>query len=149
MRRFGLFGFVVLLLLVGAVGLVAYNLGVSAGATDAAIAEGAAVIYAPGAGISPFGLIVGFFFVVLILGFIAKAFAGPRMIGGPGPWGHRGRGWRADWSHEDVPEQFRPMLERWHRSAHDPAPDSGPTQAAPPRPAGPPLAPGTGSPPAR
>jgi len=118
MRRFGLFGFLVLLFLVGAVGVVAYNLGVSAGATEAAIAEGAAVIYAPAAGFSPFGLILGLFFVILLIGFVAKAFAGPRMAMGPG-WGHGRHGGPRDWDRENVPEPFRPMLERWHRDAHD------------------------------
>lgn len=119
MRRFGLAAFLALILLVGVTGLVAYNLGVSAGAADAAIEAGAAVIYAPAA-ISPFGLIIGAFFLVLLIGFIARAFAGPRRHMGPGGWGrHMGYGRHGgDWDHETVPEPFRPMLERWHRDAH-------------------------------
>lgn len=123
MRRFGLAAFLALALLVGAVGAVAYNLGVSAGAADAAIAAGASVIYAP-ATFSPFGLILGGFFLILLIGFIARAIAGPRRHmrpGGPplGPrgWGPSGRH-RGDWDHETVPEPFRPMLARWHRDAH-------------------------------
>ena len=142
MRRFGLIGFLALLLLVGAVGAVSYNLGVSAGAADAAIAEGASVIYAPGAGISPFALIVGGFFVIMLIGFIAKGFAGPRRGMGPGPWG-RGRYGHGSWDDGDVPEPFRPMLERWHKDAH--ARSSGAGTAPPPggrAPAGPPPGPG-------
>lgn len=150
MRRFGLFGFLVLLLLVGAVGAVSYNLGISTGAAEAALADGAAVIYAPAAGLSPFGLILGFFFVVLIIGFIGKAFAGPRMAMGPGHWGHRGRGAWADGHDHDVPEPFRPMLERWHQAAHAPTaagmpgtpPGSRPPE--PPRPPQPGGGPGPG-----
>jgi hypothetical protein len=145
MRRFGLLGFLVLLLLVGAVGAVSYNLGVSAGAADAAIAEGASVIYAPGAGTSPFALILGFFFVVMIIGFVAKAFAGPRMPMGPGPWGRGRHGGRGHWDSEDVPEPFRPMLERWHRDAHaspppgaSGAPSAGQTAGRPRPPGAPP-----------
>jgi hypothetical protein len=119
MRRFGLAAFLALTLLLGVTGLVAYNLGVSAGAADAAIEAGAAVIYAPAA-ISPFGLIIGAFFLVLLIGFIARAFAGPRRHMGAAGWGrHMGPGHhRGDWDHETVPEPFRPMLERWHDDAH-------------------------------
>lgn len=139
MRRFGLFGFLVLLLLVGAVGAVSYNLGVSTGAAEAAIAEGAAVVYAPAAGLSPFGLVVGFLFLVLIIGFIAKAFAGPRIAMGHGPWGHAGHRWRGDWHDEDVPEPFRPMLDRWHRETHGSPSTQGPTaEGGAPAPQGPP-----------
>jgi len=122
MRRFGFAAFLALTLLVGTIGVVAYNLGVSAGIADAAIAAGASVIYAP-ATFSPFGLIIGAFFVVMLIGFIARAIGGPgRHVGpgrhmGPGGWGPGGRH-RGDWDHETVPEPFRPMLERWHRDAH-------------------------------
>ncbi len=141
MRRFGLLGFMALLLLVGAAAAVTYNLGVSAGAAEAALAEGAAVIYAPAAGFSPFGLILGLFFVVLLIGFVAKAFAGPRMAMGhgrgpwgygPGPWGYGRSGRHGDLDQQDVPEHFRPMLARWHRDAHAAPPSNGPEQTAAP-----------------
>ena len=125
MRRIGIVAFAALLLLVGAVGFVAYNLGVSAGAADAAIAAGASVIYAPAA-VSPFGIILGAFFLILALGFIVKVIAGPRRHRGSGSWGHGpwgmggpgrpGGPWSPD--QETVPEPFKPMLERWHREAH-------------------------------
>ena len=146
MRRFGFLGFVMLLLLVGAVGAVSYNLGISAGAADAALNEGAAVVYTQGGGFSPFALILGLFIVVMAIGFIARAFAGPRMGIGPGYWGYRSWGPRGDWHHEDVPEPFRPMLERWHQAAHGASASGGPapTPARPPmpgNPAGPPRGP--------
>jgi hypothetical protein len=127
MRRFGLAAFLVLALVVGAVGVVAYNLGVTAGATDAAIAAGASVIYAPAA-FSPFGIIIGLFFLILFLGFASKLIFGPRRHMGPAGWGGPGGpgGWgrhRGDWDHETVPEPFRPMLERWHQDAHGEAGD--------------------------
>jgi len=118
MRRFGLLGFLVLLLLVGAVGAVSYDLGVSAGAAEAAIAEGASVIYAPTASFSPFALILGLFFMVVLIGFVARSFAGPRMAVGRGPWGHGRHSGSGGPGHEEVPGPFRPMLERWHSDAH-------------------------------
>jgi hypothetical protein len=138
MRRFGFLGFLVLLLLVGVVGAVGYNLGVSAGAADAALAEGATVVYTAGGGFSPFALIAGFLLVVLAIGFIGRTLAGPRMGMGPGYWGYRGRGARREWHGEDVPEPFRPMLERWHRGAHGAsAPGGAPDPGRPPMPGGP------------
>ena len=143
MRRFGLAAFLALTLLVGVVGVVAYNLGVSAGAADAAIAAGASVIYAP-ATFSPFGLIIGGFFLVMLIAFVAKAIAGPRRHMGPGGWGPGGWGpggrHRGDWDHETVPEPFRPMLQRWHEQAHA-TPDGDDAPAAPVAPA-----PSTGQP---
>ena len=114
----GLRGFLVLLL-VGAVGVVAYNAGISTGAAEAAIAEGATVVYQTSSW-SPFGLLFGFFFLVLIVGFVSKAIFRPRMPYGPGAWGGRHRAGHRDWDHEDVPEPFRPMLEKWHQQAHEP-----------------------------
>ena len=86
--RFGAIGVLVMALLIGAVGLVAYNAGVSTGAAEAAVADGAAVVY-KGAGWSPFGAIFGFFFLFLIFGFIVKAFAFRRWSHGHGGWGGR------------------------------------------------------------
>jgi hypothetical protein len=120
-RRFGLLGALVLALLIGTVGIVAYNIGLTNGAAEAAMAEGAAVIYAPASGPSTFGLILGLGLAILLIGFVARAFAGPRFPMGHRPWGPRWaghRGPRGDWDHEDVPGPFRPMLERWHRDAH-------------------------------
>jgi hypothetical protein len=131
MRRFGFIGFLVLALLVGAVGLVAYNAGISTGAADAALAEGATVVYQP-SNWSPFGLLFGLFFLLLIVGFVSKAIFRPRMPYGLGGWGGRHRAGHRDWDHEDVPEPFRPMLEKWHQRAHEapPEPAAGPTREA-------------------
>lgn len=92
MRRSGLGAYLAITLLVGLVGVVAYNLGLSAGIADAAIEAGASVIYTP-ATFSPFGLIIGGFFVIVLIGFTARALAGPRRgwgpgASGPGAWGH-------------------------------------------------------------
>ena len=96
MRRFGLPGFLFLALLVGAVGVVAYNAGISTGAAEAALADGATVVYQP-AGWSPFGIIIGFFFLMLIFSFIGKALFWGRMPYGPGGWGGRRFGGHRDW----------------------------------------------------
>ncbi len=135
MRRFGFIGFLVLALLVGAVGVVAYNTGISTGAAEAAIAEGATVVYQPSSW-SPFSLLFGLFFLLLIVGFISRAIFRPRMPYGPGGWGARHWAGHRDWDHEDVPEPFRPMLEKWHRQAHAaPASSAGRNTAAPQGPA--------------
>lgn len=121
--RFGLIGFLLVALFMGVVGVVAFNAGVSSGAAEAAIAEGATVVYQP-RGFSPFGAIFGFFFLLLIFGFVMKAFMWRRMPVGPGGWGGR-HGNHGSWDHDDVPERFRPMLEGWHRRAHgDGSPDT-------------------------
>ena len=130
MRRFGFIGFLVLALLVGAVGVVAYNAGISTGAAEAAIAEGATVVYQPSSW-SPFGLLFGFFFLVLMVGFVSKAIFRPRMPYGPGAWGGRHRAGHSDWAHEDVPGPFRPMLEKWHQQAHQPSAGPAGDDAAP------------------
>jgi hypothetical protein len=119
MRSFRLGAFLVLTLLVGIVAVVAYDFGVSAGTAEAAVAAGASVIYAP-ATISPLGLIIGGFFLLLFLGFLARVIAGPRRGWGPEGW-HHGRHGRA-WDRDEVPEPFKPVLERWHREAHGIAP---------------------------
>jgi hypothetical protein len=139
MRRFGFIGFLVLALLVGAVGVVAYNAGISTGAADAAIAEGATVVYQP-SGWSPLGLVFGLGFLLLIVGFVSKAIFRPRMPYGPGGMGGRHWAGQSDWNHEDVPEPFRPMLEKWHERAHRaPTGSAGGDAAAPPvRPPAPP-----------
>ena len=118
MRSFRLGAFLVLTILVGAVAAVAYNLGLSAGAADVAIAAGASVIYAP-ASISPFAIIFGGFLLLLFIGFLAKVIAGPRHHAAYGPWGRRwGPAGSGGWDGENVPEQVRPMLERWHQRSH-------------------------------
>jgi hypothetical protein len=62
---------------------------------------------------------------MLIFSFIGKAFFWGRMPYGPGGLGGRRFGGHRDWDREDVPEPFRPMLERWHRQAHSDGPASG------------------------
>ena len=89
MRSFRLRAFLALTILVGAVAAVAYNLGLSAGAADVAIAAGASVIYAP-ASISPFAIIFGGFLLLLFIGFLTKAGAGPRHHAADDPWGPQG-----------------------------------------------------------
>lgn len=117
MRSFRIGAVLVLTILVVIVAVAAYAYGLSAGTAEAAVAAGATVVYAP-ATISPLGIIFGGFLLLLFIGFLAKIIVGPRRGPvGPGGWRH-GRYGAPD--HQDVPEQFRPMLERWHREAHTP-----------------------------
>ena len=85
MRRFGRAAFLAITLLVGGVGAVASNLGISAGAAEAAIAEGAAVIYAPPSFLPP-GLLIGGC-LILLVGFRARAGVGPGRAMHAGGWG--------------------------------------------------------------
>jgi hypothetical protein len=134
--RFGFFGVLAVIVLALLIGGVAYSLGLAAGQTVAVAAPGA-----PGTVVYPVGYYHGFgwgfpFFGIfgillffLFIGLIVRAFR-------PRPWGGPGRGWGGPggWSGrpDDVPPQFRPMLETWHRQAHggsstNPTDSSGPT----------------------
>jgi hypothetical protein len=146
--RFGLFGFLVIAVLVLLIGGVAYNSGIAAG--QAQVAAPGTVAYPVGY-VHPWGFgfgfgIFGFLFVFLIIGLLFAALR-PRRWGGPGGggwgrgmgpggWGPGGWGSRFDpddprtreWMQRDVPPAFQPMLEAWHRRAHGEAPGgAGPT----------------------
>jgi hypothetical protein len=146
MRGSGFLGFIVLLLLVGAVGTFAYHAGVSSVASGVSSPEVGMVNQGRWGfdGISPFGLLVGAIVVLIVLGFVARLVAGPHTghghwsQHGPGGWSQHGRGpWSHDshgrWSQDDdVPSRFRPMLERWHERAHrHDARDQGPAASGP------------------
>ena len=81
--RFGFIGFLAFALLLGAVGVVVFNVGISMSVTEAAAADGASVVYG-GAGWSPFGAIIGLFFLFLFFGCTFNAFAWRRWSYGPG-----------------------------------------------------------------
>jgi hypothetical protein len=144
--RFGFLGLLPLLLLVLLVGAVAYNWGLSTGQTQ--VAPAGTVVY-PVQYVHTFGFgFGGFLFFLLIIVLLLKAFSWRRWSGGHGGWGHRawhGRGDDTDprsgpWSHGDVPPMFAPMLENWHRRAHDGTaterPAGGPPAPDAPRSAG-------------
>lgn len=158
MRRIGLIGALIGALALGAVGVIAYQMGMTAGTTQAAVNAGATVVYAaPGFGVG-FGSILGLFFFGLLFLAIVGGFAkraawaragrpgGPGFGPGRGPWmmhggwGHGGPAGRggATWgpgTDRPVPPPFDEMLGRWHDQAHgtaptSPAPASGPTGQA-------------------
>src|SRR5690606_18371787 len=88
MRRIGLVGALIGALALGAVGVIAYQLGLSAGTTQAAVSAGATVVYAaPGIG---FGSLLGLFFFGLLFlaivgGFVKRAaWVRAGRPGGPG-----------------------------------------------------------------
>jgi len=116
------------LVFLGVVAVVAYQVGLSAGAG----AEGTAapVVYRPWFGFGGFGFF-GFLFFLLILFLIFRAIFRPwgwghGWRGGYGP-GWYGSGWYGPKGTEtrDVPPPFEPMLESWHRRAHGEAPPAG------------------------
>jgi len=158
MRRFGIVGLLVGLLMLGGVGFAAYQLGVDEGTTSAAVEAGASVVYDQGGGGFPF---VGLLFGLLSLGFVialvkrtAFGRAGRQGYGpgfgpgfGPGrgswggPWGGRGPGGAGDAGDRPVPPPFDAMLGRWHAEAHGQAATDraeatapAPAPAADPRP---------------
>lgn len=141
MRRIGLVGLLLGGLALGGVGAIAYQLGVTAGTTQAAVSAGATVVYgAPwGMGFGFFPIVGLFFFGLLflaIVGGFAKRAAwaragrpgGPGFGPGHGPWTHGGWGPSSD---RPVPPPMAEMLGRWHDQAHgaEPAGSTGPTPA--------------------
>ena len=143
--HFGFFGVLAVIVLALLIGGVAYSFGLAAGQTVTVAAPGGpgTVVYPVGYyhGFGwgfPFFGIFGFLLFFLFIGLIIRAFR-PRPWGGPGKWGGYGsgpgRGWGgpAGWSGrpDDVPPQFRPMLETWHRQAHGEGP-TDPTTSPPP-----------------
>lgn len=150
MRRIGLVGLLIGGLALGAVGVIAYQMGVTAGTTQAAVSAGATVVYgAPtGFGFGFFPILGLFFFGLLFLaivgGFARRAAwaragrpGGPGFGPGRGPWMMHG-GWapsseggHGTWgpgTDRPVPPPFDEMLGRWHERAHGTAPaGSGPT----------------------
>jgi hypothetical protein len=133
MRRFGLIGLLVALLIAGVAGVIGYNWGYSAGLINTAAANGSAVVYAPGygwgGGFGFFGLVFGIFFLFLIFGLIRRAAWGGggrshhagygrgRGGWGGGPWGDSDADQRG--AATDVPPFVDGMLRDWHRKAHD------------------------------
>jgi hypothetical protein len=148
MRRFGIVGLLFGALLLGGVGIVAYQAGVTAGTTSAAVAGGATVVYhAPwafGFGFPLFGLLFGLLFLGLLFALIRRVAWGSR--GGPGgpggPGGHPGHGWGGPWAMKGwggpggwsgepgtdrpVPPPVAEMLGRWHAQAHEATPSAAP-----------------------
>jgi hypothetical protein len=114
-----------MLVMIAAVGVVTYNLGVAQGATAiAAPAPGAVApmfYYYPrhwgwGFGFFPF---FGLFWVFLFFGFMRRLWWGPR-------WYRRGcgYGYYGYYDHDRVPPEF----EEWHRRAHGQQPPPTTTQ---------------------
>ena len=149
MRRIGIAGVLLGALLLGGVGVIAYQAGVTAGTTSAAVAGGATVVYAApwgfGFGFPLLGLLFGLLFLGLVVGMVKRlAWAGRGGPGGPGghgrpmgpwmmhgAWGPGPGGW-AGTADRPVPPPVAEMLTRWHAGAHGaPGTDPG-TPATPP-----------------
>ena len=133
MRRIGLVGVLLGALLLGGVGIAAYQLGVTAGATAEAVESGATVVvghawgWGPGFGFPFFGLFFGLLFLVLVVGLVRWAAFGRRGPGGPrgfgpgGPWSGGWEGGRGSWgpgTDRPVPPPVAEMLGQWHAQAH-------------------------------
>lgn len=143
-RGFGIVGLVATVILLGIVGVVAYNIGWSDGVNThlPAATSGAPpyYYYGPhfwGAGFGFFGIL---WFLLIVFGIfwffrlLFWGFMGRRMwMGG---WGYgRGRGW-------GYPGQsFEDRAQEWHRRQHGEQPPSGAGTPPPPPPPPPPPAP--------
>ncbi len=132
-RGFGWFGLVVALVTVAIVGVIAYNIGWSDGATTH-LPAGAANVppYYYGYGFHPFGWGFGIFgflwFLLVVFGLfwlLRFAVFGRRMWGGGG----YGRGWYG----HGMPPAIDERMQEWHRRAHgEQAPGSSPPPPPPP-----------------
>ncbi|MEA2622052.1 MAG: hypothetical protein QOH61_962 [Chloroflexota bacterium] len=146
MRRFGLIGLLVTLLIAGVAGTIGYNWGYSAGLANTAAANGVAVVYGPGwgGGFGLFGLLLGIFFLFLIFGAIRRAawgWGGGRGHAGyghgpggwgRGPWSGGGKGGDTERGGASVPPFVDGMLQDWHQRAH-----TDPSRTDPARPSEP------------
>jgi hypothetical protein len=125
-RGFGLFGFLVTLIVLVTVGAIAYNLGWSQGvATQVPAGTAAIPPYYYGYGWHPFGFFGIFFFLLFIFGIfwlIRLAFFGRMMRGGG--WGYKG-----GYYGHGVPPGIEERLQDWHKRAHG---EPSPTPPPPP-----------------
>jgi hypothetical protein len=131
-RGFGLVGLVVTAILLVIVGVIAYNVGWSDGASTH-LPAGTAVAppyyygYGPHAFGWGFGIFGFFWFLFIVFGLFwlfRIAFFGRRMMGGG--WGH-GRGWYG----HGMPPAIDERMQEWHKRAHGEQP-SGTTPPPPP-----------------
>ena len=133
MRGFGLLGalgFLILVLIAGAIGF-----GLGANTVPATVpAAGAPVVYYGHVGWGGFGFFGFFLFIILIfavIGIFRRAAWGGRHGYGKHGYGWYGRGWygsdasgmtdksgKPSWGGRPVPPFADEMLQRWHREAH-------------------------------
>jgi hypothetical protein len=127
-RGFGLIGLVVTAILLTVVGVIAYNVGWSDGASTH-ITAGAAVAppyyydYGPHWGFGIFGFFWFLFVLFIIFGLLRFAFFGRRHWGGGYGYG-KGPG---------IPSGIDERMQEWHKRAHgDQPPAPGSTPPPPP-----------------
>jgi hypothetical protein len=111
--------FILAIVVLGAVGVLAYNAGVAEGlaASGEAVGEGRFDRPYIGWGFGPFAILFWILIFFLFFGLLrALLWGGPRHYGAPGGW-HEGWG-------RDLPPRF----EDWHRRAHGDEPPAPPTE---------------------
>jgi hypothetical protein len=125
-RGFGLIGLVVTAILLGIVGVIAYNVGWSDGAATHVAAGTVAPPYyygyGPGPGFGIFGFFWFLFVLFILFGLLRFAFFGRRHWGGG--WGYKGGG-----SGHGMPSGIDERMQEWHKRAHGeqpPAPGATP-----------------------
>ena len=130
-RGFGLIGLVVTAILLGIVGVIAYNVGWSDGAATH-FPAGTAVAppdyyygYGPHWGFGIFGFFWFLFVLFILFGLLRFAFFGRRHFGGG--WGYKGGGYG-----HGVPPAIDERMQEWHKRAH--GDQSSPSGTPPPPP---------------
>ena len=118
----GLVLFFGLILALAAVGALAYNAGLSQGATEALLVEGSETIkpyaYAP-FGFHRFGP-ASLLLLCLVVPFIFFLFFGAmKLIFAPWRMGHHRRGGWGWYGSEEKQKRFEEMAAEWHRKAHE------------------------------
>jgi hypothetical protein len=115
-RGFGLIGLLVTAILLGLVGVIAYNVGWSDG-VGTHLPAGTEVTppyyygYGPHWGFGIFGFFGFLFLLFIVFGFLRFAFFGRRHMGSGG-WGYKG-------GHGDgVPPAIEDRMQEWHKRAH-------------------------------
>jgi hypothetical protein len=133
-RGFGLIGLVLTAILLGIVGVIAYNVGWSDGAATHVAAGTVAPPYyygyGPGPGFGIFGFLWFLFVLFILFGLLRFAFFGRRHWGGGG-WGYKGgRGYGIPSGQKTELEE---KMHEWHKQAHGEQP-SAPGSTTPPPP---------------
>jgi len=132
-RGFGFIGLVVTIILLTIVGVIAYNVGWSDGASTH-LPAGTAVAppyyygYGPHWGFGIFGFFWFLFVLFIIFGLLRFAFFGRRHWGGG--WGG-GRGYGDGHGH-GIPSGIDERMQEWHKRAHGEQPPAGSTPPPPP-----------------
>ncbi len=127
-RGFGLIGLVATAILLGIVGVIAYNVGWSDGVAThlpAGTAVAPPYYYGGGWGFGIFGFFWFLFILFILFGLLRFAFFGRRYWGGGWGYGRGGHG-------HGMPQGIDERMQEWHKRAHGEQQVAAGTQPPPP-----------------